>query len=119
MVAGSVTDGPVLRRIVGFETGNADTKEGVVWAFPPAMSVSEGDGLGRDGCSASLLVSDLLRSYHDCLGGGGMAKTVDELLSEARALLRTALRPPKPWRHRPTARCWSIFAVMISAVRTG
>jgi hypothetical protein len=34
MVAGSVTDGPVLRRIVGLELGNAATKEGVVWAFP-------------------------------------------------------------------------------------
>jgi len=54
VVAGSVTDGPVLRRIAGFEPGNADTKEGVVWAFPPAMSVSEGDSLGRGGCSSLL-----------------------------------------------------------------
>jgi hypothetical protein len=63
MVAGSVTDGPVRRRMVGLELGNAATKEGVVWAFPPAMSVSEGDSLGRDGCSRLFsLVSDRLRS---------------------------------------------------------
>jgi hypothetical protein len=62
MVAGSVTDGPVLRRIVGLEPGNAAVEEGVVWAFPPVMSVSEGDSLGRDGCSRLFsLVSDLLR----------------------------------------------------------
>jgi len=40
--------------MVGLELGNAATKEGVVWAFPPAMSVSEGDSLGRDGCSRVL-----------------------------------------------------------------
>jgi hypothetical protein len=63
MVAGSVTDDPVLRRIVGFGPGNPATVEGVVWAFPPAMSVSEGDSLGLDGCSRLFsLVSDLLRS---------------------------------------------------------
>jgi hypothetical protein len=41
---------------------NVDTKEGIVWAFPPARSVSEGGSLGREGCSSLFsLVSDLLR----------------------------------------------------------
>jgi hypothetical protein len=48
-----------------------------------------------------------------------MAKTVDELLSEARALLPSRPSPAEAWRRRRTARCWSTFAVMISAVRTG
>jgi hypothetical protein len=49
--------------MVGLELGNAATKERVVLAFPPAMSVSEGDSLGRDGCSRPFsLVSDQLRS---------------------------------------------------------
>ena len=62
MVAGSVTDGPVLRRMVGLEPGNAATKEGVVEAFRAVMGVSEGDSLGRDGWSGLFwLVSDLLR----------------------------------------------------------
>src|SRR5690242_19372380 len=63
MVAGSGTGGPGLGRIVGFEPGNAATKEGVVWAFPPAMCVSGRQSGDETGVSRLFsLVSDLLRS---------------------------------------------------------
>ena len=56
---GQWTDDPVLRRL---RAGQHPYQEGVVWAFPPAMSVSKGDSLGREGCSKLFsLVSDLLR----------------------------------------------------------
>jgi hypothetical protein len=49
--------------MVGFEPGNAATKEGVVWAFPPAMCVSGRQPGDETGVSRLFsLVSDLLRS---------------------------------------------------------
>jgi len=59
LVPGGRTGMPVLRRL---RAGQHRYQEGVVWAFLPAMSVSKGDSLGREGCSKLFsLVSDLLR----------------------------------------------------------